>query len=37
MKILLGEFNAKLGTDKWDESLQPDSSDNVVRIANFAT
>jgi hypothetical protein len=37
MKILFGDFNAKLGKDNWDESLQQDSNDNVVRIVKFAT
>ena len=32
MKILFGNFSAKLGTDSWDESLQQDSNDNVARI-----
>jgi len=43
MKILLGDFNAKLeGEDIFkltigNESLHQDSSDNGVRIINFAT
>jgi hypothetical protein len=37
VKILYGDFNAKLGTDNWDEGLKQDSNDNVVRIVNFVT
>jgi endonuclease/exonuclease/phosphatase family metal-dependent hydrolase len=43
MKILLGDFNAKVGRENifkqkvWNESLQKDSDDNGVRIVNFAT
>ena len=43
MKILLGEFNAKLGRDDifkpmiGQESLHQDSNDNGVRLVNFAT
>jgi hypothetical protein len=43
MKILLGDFNAKLGRENifkptiGNESLHRDSNDNGVRIINFAT
>jgi len=43
MKILLGDFNAKVERDNifkltvGNESLQWDSNDNGVRIVNFAT
>ena len=43
MKILLGEFNAKLGREKsfkptiGNESLHQYSNDNGVRIVKFAT
>ena len=43
MKILLGDFNAKVGREKifkstiGNESLHQDSNDNGVRIVNFAT
>ena len=43
MKLLLGEFNAKLGREDifkpiiGRESLHQDSNDNGVRIVNFAT
>jgi hypothetical protein len=43
MKILLGDFNVKLGTeDIWkpttcSESLHQNSKDNSVRIESFAT
>jgi hypothetical protein len=43
MKILLGDFNAKVGRDNifnptiGNESLHQDSNDNDVRIVNFAT
>jgi len=43
MKILLGDFNAKVGTKYifkpiiWNESLQQDSNNNVVRIVKFVT
>ena len=43
MKILLGDFNAKLGGDNIfkptikNESLHQDRNDNDVRTANFAT
>ena len=43
MKILLGDFNAKVGTENifkpiiGQESVHEDSNDNGVRIANFAT
>jgi hypothetical protein len=43
MKILLGDFNAKLGSKDifkpaiGNESLYKDSNDNGVRILNFAT
>jgi len=43
MKILLGDFNAKVGRGNifkpptGNESLRQDSDDNGVRIVNFAT
>jgi hypothetical protein len=43
MKILLGDFNAKLERDDifkqtvGNEGLHQDSDDNGVRIVNFAT
>ena len=43
MKILLGDFNAKVGTENifkptnGNESLHQDSNDNGVRIVNFTT
>ena len=43
MKILLGDFNAKLEREDifkptvGNESLHQDSNDNGVRIVNFAT
>jgi hypothetical protein len=43
MKILLGDFNAKLGRENTfkpmigNESLREDSNDNGVRVVNFAT
>jgi hypothetical protein len=43
MKILLRNFNAQLGTEYvskltiGNDSLHQDSSDNSVRIVNFAT
>ena len=43
MKILLGDFNAKVGRENTftptigNESLHQDSNDNGVRIVNFAT
>jgi len=43
MKILLGDFNAKVGREKifkptiGNVSLHQDSNDNGVRIVNFAT
>jgi exonuclease III len=43
MKILLGDFNAKLGKEDTfkptigNESLCEDSNDNGVRVVNFAT
>ena len=43
MKILLGDFNAKVGRENifkptiGNESLRQDSNDNGVRIVNFAT
>ena len=43
MKILLGDFNAKVGGENifkptsGNESLHLDNNDNGVRIANFAT
>ena len=42
MKILLGDFNAKVGRENifkptiGQESLQQDSNDNGVRLVNFA-
>ena len=43
MKILLGDFNAKMGRENilkltiGNESLHKESNDNGVRIVNFAT
>jgi hypothetical protein len=43
MKILLGDFNAKVGREDifkptiGNESLHQDSNDNGVRVVNFAT
>jgi len=43
MKILLGDFNAKVGRENifkptiGNESLHHDSNDNGVRLVNFAT
>jgi hypothetical protein len=43
MKILLGDFNAKLGREDsfkptiGNESVHEDSNDNGVRVVNFAT
>jgi hypothetical protein len=43
MKILLGDFKAKLGREDTfkpmigSESLHEDSNDNGVRVVNFAT
>jgi hypothetical protein len=43
MKILLGDFNAKVGKENifkptiGNETLHQDSNDNGVRIENFAT
>jgi hypothetical protein len=43
MKILLGDFNAKLGREDvfkptiGKQSLHEDSNDNGVRVENFAT
>jgi hypothetical protein len=43
MKILLGDFNAKVGREDTfklttgNESLHQDSNDNGVRVVNFAT
>jgi len=43
MKILLGDFNAKVGRENifkpthGNESLHQDSNDNGVRIVNFTT
>jgi len=43
MKILLGDFNAKVGKENifkpttGNDSLQQGSNDNDVRIVNFAT
>ena len=42
MKIVLGDFNAKVGSENnfkltiGNESLRQDSNDNVFRIVNFA-
>jgi hypothetical protein len=43
MKILLGDFNAKVGREEifkptiWNESLHKISNDNGIRVVNFAT
>jgi hypothetical protein len=43
MKVLLGDFNAKVGREDvfkpaiGNKSLHQDSNDNGVRIVNFAT
>jgi hypothetical protein len=43
MKILLADFNAKMGREDtfksiiWNESLLQDSNDSGVRVVNFAT
>jgi hypothetical protein len=43
MKILLGDFNAKVGREDifkpiiWNESLHEISNDNGVRLVNFTT
>jgi len=43
MKILLGDFNAKLGIENifkptiGNESLHQDNNDNGVRIVNFSS
>ena len=43
MKMLLGDFNAKVGRENifkptiGQESVHQDSSDNGVRLVNFAT
>ena len=43
MKIILGDFNIKVGRDNifkptiGNESLHQDSNDNGVRIVNFVT
>jgi len=43
MKILLGDFNAKVGRDSifkptiGQESIHQDSNDNGVRLVNFVT
>jgi len=43
MKILLGDFNAKVGRETifkptiGEESLHQDSNDNGFRLVNFAT
>jgi hypothetical protein len=43
MKILLGDFNAKVGKEHifkptiWNESLHEISNDNGIRLVNFAT
>jgi hypothetical protein len=43
MKILLGDFNAKVGREDTlkptigSDSLHQDSNDNGVRVVNFAT
>jgi hypothetical protein len=42
MKILLGDFNAKVGREdifkptNWNESLHEINNDNGVRVVNFA-
>jgi hypothetical protein len=42
MKILLGDFNAKLGRENsfpsliGNKSVHPDSNDNGIRLVNFA-
>jgi len=42
MKILLGDFNANIGTEDtfkiiiWNNSLFESGNDNAVRIVNFA-
>ena len=43
MKILLGDFNAKVGRENmfqptmWTESVHPESNENGIRLVNFAT
>ena len=43
MKILLGDFNAKVGRENifqptiGTESVHPESNDNGIRLVNFAT
>ena len=43
MKMLLGDFNAKVGRENifqptiGQESLHQDSNDNGIRLVNFAT
>jgi hypothetical protein len=43
MKILLGDFNAKVGREEifkptnWNKGLQEINNDNGARLANFAT
>ena len=43
MKILLGDFNAKVGRENifqptiGIESVHPESNDNGIRLVNFAT
>jgi len=43
MKILLGDFNAKVGRENifqptiGNESVHPESYDNGIRLVNFAT
>ena len=43
MKIVLGDFNAKVGRENilkltiWNKSQHQDSNDNGGRIVNFAT
>ena len=43
MKILLGDFNAKVGRENifkltiWNESLHQEGNDNCVRTVNIAT
>ena len=43
MKILLGDFNAKVGRENifqptiWTESVHPGCNDNYIRLVNFVT
>ena len=43
MKILLGDFNAKVGRENifqptiGTESVHPENNDNGIRLVNFAT